>query len=730
MNLRSASPLAILTALLSASAAAQTDNGSTVETVVVTAQSRQTELATTPVPINVISGADISKQNIVELKDLTATVPGVTFNESPGGLTGVSVRGLGSSSGDQLLEQSVGLFDDGVYEPRSREYRDSLFDVDRIEVVKGSQGVLFGQNTSIGAVSIVSKKPGDTLDGYVSAGYETEYGSDRFEGAVDLPVSDTFAVRLSGFYDQQNGWVDNVYTGHEDPESHRWLGRAVTEWNPTANLNVEFKAQYSHMSTTGNAFENVNTTPAQATELELLGVPGGGQVPYTNAQGAAGPFGGVFDKQNATNLAAIATYSFGSGYSLVATTGYTQYTYGDGFDVDATPAPVVWSQFAEDFHFFSQEIRLLSPTGGPVEYIVGLSFLSDTDIFGLSNNYYQVPVTAAPAPYLTVDISNGFKQNDESYSAFGQLTWHIAPKLKLDVGTRVGYESKNGLYDKTTPSFFGDTSPNNLAPVVVPAGISQAYINNLLVDAAATLSYDMTDESVLYANVGRGEKAGGFNNTAAPTGLTPAPFKLDPEQALTFEVGIKGRFLDDRAYASLSAYHINVQDYQDSYYDPTIPGFNVLSDNATSAGVEAQGQYRFASWLGLHGNFAYNPVAKIDATGVRLQRAPRFTGVIGFDTNAPISEDVAFSGSLDLVHSDSYWNQPENSPGDNQSGSYNLLNARVAFTYLPQNIELSLLAENITDARYLDFSFTGLFGSLVGQYNEPRTLLLQVRKEF
>ncbi|WP_199553285.1 TonB-dependent receptor [Sandaracinobacteroides hominis] len=513
--------------------------------IVVTAQSRESSLATTPIPVSVMSGDELARQNIVELRDLKALAPGVTFNESPIGLVAVSVRGVGSASSNQLLEQSVGLFVDGVYHPRARQLRDALFDVERLEIIKGSQGVLFGKNTSVGAISIISRRPGDSFGGYVSGGYELEYGAANAQGALDIPLSDTVHVRMSGLYSNAKGWVENRFTGREDPRTERWVLRSMIEFDPTDELNILLKLQASGLRTDGIAFEFIQ--PDNPAVLVAAGVLDGGLLPFVTYNGANGGAGNPYEKQTGYDPALIITYDFANGGSLISTTSYTNYDFEGAHDTDVTPQPYIFTQFGEKFRQYSQEFRYISPADKKISYIIGGAYIHHTISFPTANNYRGFP--AAPPFHLTGRVENNFKQDGDAFSLFGQLSWEINERLRFDLGARFGHEEKNGHFEKKRPDLFGDTSPTNLVRLAYQGGTRSDTIKDDTIDAAATISYNLTDSSVAYLNVGRGTKGGSFNNTTRLAQPTPNPWTLAPEKADTIEVGIKGRFLDNRIYS-------------------------------------------------------------------------------------------------------------------------------------------------------------------------------------
>lgn len=700
---------------------AQEDEG--VGEIVVTAQSRVTKLETTPLPVNVISGDLLSEQGIREVKQLTASVPGLTFNESPGGLAGISVRGIGSSASNQLLEQSVGLFVDGVYHPRSRQYRDAMFDLERIEVIKGSQGVLFGKNTSVGAISAISRRPGDEFAGYIAASRELQFGSNAAEGAIDLPFSSSAGLRISGFYNDDKGWVSNPYVGDDQPGNERWLARALFNWDVTDTFNVALKLQSSQSRVDGTAFEFVEH-PNPAT-LQGLGVLDGGQRDYVTYLGPTALTGPVFEKQRSVDPSLTLTWEIGDGFALVATSGYSQYNFTAGFDTDLTPQPLIYSEFFETFEQFSQELRLISPAGRTLEYIVGATYIEHSDTFFTANNYRNFP--AGPAR-LTGRTANRFVQDDQSYSVFGQVNWHVTDALTLQFGGRVGQETKEGVFNKAIPTNFGDVAAGNLINLAVP-GTARGKIEDDSADFALTASYELTPSSVFYVNLGRGTKAGSFNNTTLTLAPTPSPFIVPAEDARTIEAGIKGRFLDGNAYASLSVFHIEVDKFQDSYYDTTARGFLVRSVDIKSQGVEFEGWWQATPWLNFYGNAAWNPTAEL-ANGEPMQRAPEFTGAIGARVNSEISDALRFTADVNVVHSDTYLHQPIQAAGNAWSGAYDLVNARFAVKFVPADIEISLTGRNITDEVYRTFAFGAPLGGTAAPLNQPSTWMLGIRKTF
>lgn len=695
------------------------DNAQGLDEIVVTAQKRETKLEKTPMTINVVSGDQVATMGVIEIKSLSANVPGFTMHESPGNLSGVSLRGVGTSAGSQVFEQSVGLFVDGVYHPRARQYRDALFDVERVEVVKGSQGVLFGKNTSVGAVSVISRGPGNRNGGYLQGQVEANYGSYTLEGGLDLVPSDTFKVRIAGQYDNQAGFVENITKGRKEASGDRYVMRGIAVWDPTETLSVKAKVQFSRLDMTGNAFEFVANQ--NVAGLQALGVADGGLKNYVKYE-SAGSVGDAMDYQKSQDHSLEIKLDLGGDHTLTATSGYSRFDFINGFDSDSTPATSLFSQFNENFRQFTQEVRLTSPTGQPLEYIVGAFYLHSTtkyDYLSYYNNFFGV---------YNGTTGQRFNQKEDTVAGFGQATWHIADDLQLNVGGRLTSDTKNADYQRRLIDDIG--FPTGLVALAAPTPLYAVKVTDTTFDFSGTLSYNPSETSTIYISAGQGNKGSGFVNQAGLSVQRPTPFVVPVERVTTFEAGVKGRFLDGRLYLSLAAYHLDIKNYQDSFYNSTARAFQVRSLDAKSSGLEAEGQFKLTGGLTAYGNLAWNPEAKL-ANGERMQRSPRFTSTLGMRFNTALSDSFTLSGFGQWVHSDSMLHQPASAPGDNWSHAYDLLSARLQLTYEPAQLSLFVNGGNLTKEVYRTFSFGSPIGmGQVGALNDPRTFTIGLRKAF
>ena len=204
----------------------------TLEEVVVTAQKREQSLQDVPITISALSGENLEDFGVNDLFEVANLVPGMVFSRAPDDGLALTLRGLGTPARTQSFDQSVALFLDGMFVGKGRMYSSAFFDVERMEVIKGTQSTLLGKNTSLGAISIITKKPGDVLGGNLLLSREFENGGWGFDGAVDIPITDVLAVRTAIHYVDQDGWVKNTLTGQDVPADEDLGFRAHGGFHP------------------------------------------------------------------------------------------------------------------------------------------------------------------------------------------------------------------------------------------------------------------------------------------------------------------------------------------------------------------------------------------------------------------------------------------------------------------------------------------------------------------
>ena len=743
----------------------------------------------TAASISVIGGDIIDDLGIVAITEIFDVLPGVTFNEPPGGLPSPTIRGIGTSTANQAFEQSVGLFQDGVYKPRSSQYTNALFDVERVEVVRGGQGVIFGKNTSVGAISVISRKPGDVFGGEVSASYEPVFGGFSAGATVDIPASDELKFRLGGEYRRAGGFVENLTTGNDDQERDNFILRATAEYDPAGPFKATLLGQYSEVDATGSAFQNISIFDDPTSQF-IAALFGGFVEPVPLQRTVAGDSNGIITFPDGTqsapegnetesfDAALTLEYDLGSKGKITSITSYSEFDYSNVFDVFGTtqvlalftprppelsfpgtppiilPLLTLTQNFDEDFSQFTQELRHNFESGS-FRLTSGVFFQLQDFTFEANNQLVNLFQPGLPPPItggnLTVQTQDLFDQELWSASVFAQAGIDLSDRLTLEAGVRVGREEKEAtLSDGNIASLFGLQVPNfmttfattpgtTVAPFIVMPDNFADEINDTTIDGSVTLSYDLNDDILVFASASQGTKSGGFTNAVSPG----VPFVFEEEVARAIELGVKGGFANGRGYFSLTGFYTDIENFQDSVFNSMAGAamagaFQTVAFDADNIGLEAEGRFQLTDDLVLGGSIAYLDAEASD-TGSRLARAPEFTSSWTADFDRDISNSLAIQlGGLLVTNSGQLHRQtpidaaplPVNDPIE--SGSYQLLDLYAGFRLLDSGIQFRAEVKNVTDELFTTFAFPSFATShgLNGAFNRPRSVNLSVRVPF
>ena len=247
-----------ITSINAQTTSSQTSNSPTLEVIEITSQKRVQTLQEVPATVTAVSGALLDEYGIDDLFEMADLVPGMVFSRAPDDGLALTLRGLGTPARTQSFDQSVALFQDGMFVGKGRMYSAAFFDVERIEVIKGTQSTLLGKNTSLGAISVISKKPSDVFEGNIKVGREFENGGWSVDGGLDIPLADNFSVRVAGHYIDQNGWVENLATGRDVPEDNDTGLRITALYEPSDSLMITGVYQRSDSERIGNGYQFVD----------------------------------------------------------------------------------------------------------------------------------------------------------------------------------------------------------------------------------------------------------------------------------------------------------------------------------------------------------------------------------------------------------------------------------------------------------------------------------------
>ena len=680
-----------------------------LEEVVVTAERRSESAQSTPLALTVVSGEEIASQGISQPEDLGKLLPGLTVTNSA--ITTISIRGVGTvTEFDSLAQLGVAVSTDGVYIDRATEVSGNFFDLSRVEAVYGPQGTLYGMNATGGALNLITNKPTQEFGGYVQEELG-DYNLRRSTGAINIPVTDTFALRASFYDSKRDGYLSDGY----DDEDLR-AGRLHALWTPSSDVSLLVTLEASRVGGQGigNAFENFGLTGAQSSPLAdslrpfaLVPAPPG--FPATQEIPQPGP--ASYQEFNNQSARAQLDWNLGFG-TLTYIPGYRAQTFS--YVQDAVQGGLASNGNSNQF---TNELRLANQSGN-WKWTVGLFTLNEHVDFDFHAGFVFFTLLPAGIPALATAYQTlGTPDYDtRSDAAFGETTYSFTDKFRAFGGLRYTTERKTA---ELANQWYGEgfNIPGHSTTAIDPlTGVSNnlyAYNTNGLQNAVDTtgrvgLEYDLAPESMLYASVSQGFKGGGF-------GLAPPPqTEYKPEYLTAYTLGLKNRFFNDRVQLNVELYRWDYTDQQLSVIVPTIYGaleqitVNAASSNLSGADVSflwapeahdrfgAQLQYEHAIFgdynvlTGLgpagpdHGCFntatTYNGIAAFNqnCAGLPLPFAPEWSGNANYahTFSLPTGGNVVVGGDVHFAS----WQQTQitNAAGDLEHG-YGIFDANLGY---------------------------------------------------
>lgn len=617
--------------------AAAQDQANQIQEIVVTAQKRSENMQKASVSIDVVKGSDLAKAGVTNATQLQDLMPNVKFSVAD--QVTVNIRGLGTTDLNAGVDSAVAYSQDGIYLSHPGALSPILFDMQRVEVLLGPQGTLYGRNSNAGVVNFLSADPDFKLGGHAQLGYGN-YNALNSEAAINLPVSDKLAVRVAGASSQHDAYQRD---GSYDAESY--AGRIKLLYKPTSNLSLLLAFDASSHRSTGTSYgwvcpSGVNLTAVPACAGADSG-PWAGLNPIVKPlQGSRGKIWGVsatvnleMDWANLTSLTAYKYYKYHAVSSPGLIGGANLFDY----------------HHFESNRFFTQELRLSSKVGSKIKWVAGVYYSDEAQPF-----YQKFDYIANTAAQIFGGAPNNLTQyfpiKDSSYksaAAFGDLTVPVTSTVRLRGGARYTVESK----DATGEIINSAAGIGQLGPTQV----NSLHIASWHFTWSAGLDWDITPRNLFYVTGSTGYKSGGLNNLPAASGLTA----YDPEKVTSVEIGLKNRFLSNRLQVNLNAFHYSYDGYQSFvFYTPTggplvgatfFPTVN--SQTATFEGGEIQGIWKFTpndrltfGYNYLHDRFgkfviALPYAATIDQSGGKVPQTPESTFTVGLDHTFNLPSD-------------------------------------------------------------------------------------------
>ena len=768
----------ILTAAIPIAAVAQESGQLVLEEIIVTAQKRQETLQDVPISVHVLGSAILNDASLDKIEEIQHYVPNLQMTES-GISTQMYIRGIGTGN-NQGFEQSVGMYIDGVYYGRQQLIRAPLFDLERIEVLRGPQGVLFGKNTIAGALNMTSAKPTDDFTGLLSL-EGGDYGIFDAQAMVSGPLSDNVRGRLAVRYYEEDGYFTNIFRGRDETQREDVAIRGTLEWDPTDNLALSLKIESNQFDAVGRSIsivqDDVSIAPFPTAGLNfdqifefVLMQPDrvGDPIIDFNRRADARE-----DSQNdLTNITFTADYGLGDN-TLTFVTGMVEYEIEETCDCDFIAGSIFGTLALEEYEQFSQEIRLTSPTGGNFEWIAGVFY--QTGDLDYQDNIIIPPDTVlqflaggALASITDTSVHRDYVANSDLWAGFGQVTWNISDTVRLTLGGRYTSEDKDAsrelnVWDNATQ----DITVSPAAPFVflgafavtseqTPGGHSLAdELSESKFTPSASLQWDFSDNAMVYGSISTGFKSGGFDARAN----NPGSWQFLQEEVIAYEAGVRSTLWEGRAELNAAVFFTDYDDLQIAQFDGTL-GFNVGNAAKTEVtGIEIDGRVLLTDNFSLGYALAYldheftdfqngncynrqTPDGIIGAQGNQLcdytgfsgQYTPEFTSSLVFNYDKPFGDGMAFEFFFAYNYT-SEQNVHVNLDPQYEIDGYTLLDARVGVS--GERWSVAVLGKNLLDEEILTYvGNTPLSGSTFGTntfygfVSAPSTVTVQVTVGF
>ncbi|MDE0000740.1 MAG: TonB-dependent receptor [Rhodospirillaceae bacterium] len=772
-----------------------------LEEIIVTATKREESLQDIPLSIVAQTGELLNELNLVNAVDMATFIPNLTMRDTVIGIATV-IRGVGTVGGNPAFEPSVASFIDGAYLGRDRTTTTAFLDLDRIEIVRGPQPLFAGQNAVAGALNLISRRPGDALNGYVRTGIGTDE-ENQLEFALGGPVTEGFGARIAAIVDERGGWMQNgdrMARSSEDTAV-----RGTLEFSPsdyfTATLMTTWYESMGNGGTTEyaycapndrpgpgmRAFNLCNANPSNGIDdVSWDGVDGPSALeavraarlpPFINFAGMGFPAGAFVRSeeplteaterrtQDGTRVNLVLEYD-AENFSFISQTNRIQFDFNQLTDPDATAVNFYPVPIFNSYEATQQEFRVQSAPDSAFEWMAGVYWQESV----FDNNNLGAIIAAAPGPRSPIGVTpvadnrfappfpndTYFDEEAEWLSGFVNFGFNLGENFTLDIGARVTQVDKTGqmqngtghyelnnagqivslLHSDNGPGCEIGTETNGFNAFLRPPRIDPntevcvaGRVDNSSTDPQIQLSWDVTDQSMLFLRYAEGFKSGGFSvGMSAPD---VEQFVYHPEEAETLEIGVKSLLADARLELNIVAFQTDFANRQVSALAPVFfgaPEFIIQNAAASSStGVEFDGRWAASENLAItfsgavldstydsypgaacngykrarrQDGCAVNRATFFDAAGLDTALATPGQLTLGARSQHPLGNGyrVVLSGTLALLgHSHNGFNQIEEP--EYQNGTEEHLNLRVALQPVDLRWDVALYADNATDNR-------------------------------
>jgi iron complex outermembrane receptor protein len=720
-------------------------NGLKLEEVVVVAEKRSESLQDLSQAVTAITSDELDQKNINSFIDISAIAPGVNIAKNEGFKTVITIRGVGNEANQNAVANpSVSYHLDGIYIASPFAIQADFIDVERIEALRGPQGTLFGQNSTGGAINVISKAPStDGIEGKADLTVG-EYDLLKVRGSINLPITDSIATRTSFSKTEQDGFTDNIINGQDLDDTNNISVRTDWKFDVSDTLSLRAFGQYFEEDSNGAAIKGIDDPTADERKL---------------AQDTTA-------KYELESKIAAAIIEWDAGFATVKALASWQEDEilivrdNDRHSYQLNPEIQI-SEFNPEINIqetTTLELNVISnePLFGSVDWIVGAFYL-DTDIditireeLDLNRNgVLDGYATSFPAVF---DGDVGFVSDSnptrESLSFYGQTTWNMTDRIRLITGLRYTEDE----VESQVSNFF------ELPP-------QQLEANTDAVTGRLAIEFDVSDSAMAYASYTKGFKPGGtnltFGNQDGPDdspALIPAAY--EDESINAYELGLKSEFLDGRIRANLAVFYYDYENLQFQSTDPdvfkggvtNIPKSEItgaelelsallsesftLDMNLATLDSEVTDSYEALDNVKAQPFFFGEELARFDLRedikGNELAKSPGFTADISLRYNTVFDSGTEFMGSIQYTYRGDFEQRVFNNPDVDQIDSYEVVNLVTSLDFAENTWGLDLMAMNIFDEDGVNSRMTDVFG--VSQTGEelisPRQVMARLRYQF
>ena len=742
---------AILACAVAAPAFAQ--DSEMIEEVIVTAQRRAESVQDVPIAVSAYSDVQLRELQVTELLDMTRLVPNLigSNNTGLGSANVYSLRALNNTESIPTFDPPVGSYVDDIFISRQNANNFALFDIDRIEVLRGPQGTLFGRNTTGGAVNVILKKPAEELGGYVELGFG-RFSQVRFRGSVDIPIQENLFLKLSAYAINDDGFVENRTTGEDGINYEKNVGlRAAFRW---LGESVTWDAAVAYVDNEHANLLNLND-PDEDQRYTLTGLRSDQPPPWpTPIHGAKAsrPLGNWVN-----SLSLYSNIEVDTAYGTVnIITG--QRNLDHDFTLDFLNLGRPYGGFtianAGEHDQFTQEVKLAGSTeNGVLDYVAGIFYIQEENTVDFAD---LLGIGGAFNGFQPLLLADRILENDtDALAAYLQVDYHASEQLTVTAGARWTDETKDVGYIKN-PNWPWGFDSSDIAALGYP--LEQ---NAKITTPRIALEYALNEDLMFYASATRGFKSGGWN----ARGTNPGAIEVfGPEKVWSYEGGLRSDWMGGRLRFNATVFRTDVTDFQlpSAVYDPVTgaPTFNTRNyASLENQGLEVELTAVLLEGLTVFANFGtqdaeyaeLNPsiieqqaLCNADlAAGVSFAASPFCAaGVVNhlgeiadpvrspdYTLTAGAAYDIAIASGWELRPSAFIYRIGKHSIGSSGaptalSDGYSVITASITLRNLDQDWSISAECQNCSDREQGTSFFVGLY------LQDPRTWTVNFRKDF